>query len=1254
MMSLLIINILILSIFIGVIQAANEIYVSPSGLDTNDGNAISVPVLTITRCAELAGSGGTCFLRGGRYFISESVVLTGYSNLNLLAYNNEIPIIDGTAKIQGGWTLKTSSPLTNLWETTEPQTVWQLFWSDSRLHLPPARWPNGAPWTTQGYNRDYGGWRYESLDSSFGNLTDDYSKLPSNQSLADTNKNMNGCVAVINNGHWKTMEAIVENHTAGSNTFQYDTLNAGAGKPAARHPGDGKGRYYLEFCPQLIDAAGEWAYNQTTKKILLRSPNVADQNPNNVNIYGKNVTYGIVLNACSNININGLQFFGTTIVMWESTSCTVLNSDFLYPSFSKRALAQVKGNYNPTGSWYNGNKNQLKFTGAAPTAVGSKIGYRTNSTWRNNKFQYTDNAALSFSNSGLDTVYNNYFNHIDYSGVGYSFTILTNTKTGPITFSRNTIDTAGASAGLNTPGSIETDKNDFFKYCKMANGQTATNPTTMAFEEFTGECSQRPIAEYNYFTNMGLVQHDGAALQASSLVQRGTVYAYNWVMNTRKLGLRFDSGDDCIYGDNGTMHHNVVYGALGGIKSKGNDHIFYNNLVFESWQSEDLQILRYYPADQSCQPIGDRSVVVNNAGGTITGLATGNLDITSYAKYNAQYNYNEFVNTPKVRNLLRDYKNYDFRPRKDSSSLIDKGNSDAISSYDNGNRHLGSTVDIGAYEYGDLYYFIPGYQDTVPSFPIPPDNSNSVKYDADLMFLHARNAVKHELELYNDTTSSFELQETFYGKNNIFSNCTWEQNVTIQWRVRAMFADGSTKTSPTWSFTVPKKQDATVLIIPTDDAAVYEDDTSKQNNNFGNTQVLRVRDELSANTQRITSYLRFSLVNDVTTDLKNSGCDILVKGATLKMQVYTDKDIDELSLWSMNDTVWDEMVITGLNHPNGWENRLLSQTNLVASSIVTFDVKAYIESIYSNNIDVFTFGLTSTQNTANLKLYSKECADTGCQKPTLEVMLATTNCPKRVCQRRDLSSSTATATTTLAPIMTTTATAISSSSTTTTSAAIIAGTTTKTSSSTTTAATMAPTTSTSSSLDSSTTSTSASVPSTITTTTAMPSSTSTPPNMCCLALIASCRACQLGVTVKEFCGNHANYKGCKKESKPADEIGRACCMAHNAACNACALNMTKEEYCSTEKNYDVDGCSKPEALKAEIVIIIVVGSLILCLLCRYAIKKCVASNNGNRRNGREIQVTKSGGIIELGTRQFSIRTPTANPSHAVGLIQQRD
>ena len=174
---------------------------------------------------------------------------------------------------------------------------------------------------------------------------------------------------------------------------------------------------------------------------------------------------------------------------------------------------------------------------------------------------------------------------------------------------------------------------------------------------------------------MGLVQHDGAALQASSLVQRGTIYAYNWVVNTRKLGLRFYSGDDCIYGDNGTMHHNVVMGALGAIKSKGNDHLFYNNLVFNSWQSEDLQILRYYLSDKSCQPIGNGTVVMNNAGGTISAKATGYLDITSYAKYESQYNYNEFINTPQVRYLLRDYKTTIFgqnkmQPRIDGAKVF--------------------------------------------------------------------------------------------------------------------------------------------------------------------------------------------------------------------------------------------------------------------------------------------------------------------------------------------------------------------------------------------------------------------------------------------------------------------------------------------------------------------------------------------------------------------------------------------------------
>jgi hypothetical protein len=760
-------------------------------------------------------------------------------------------------------------------------------------------------------------------------------------------------------------------------------------------------------------------------------------------------------------------------------------------------------------------------------------------------------------------------------------------------------------------------------------------------------------------------------------------------------------------------------GALGGIKSKGYDHKFYNNLIFDSWQSEDLQILRYYPSDQSCQPIGDNSVVVNNAGGTITGKATGNLDIASYAKYEAQYNYNEFVNSPKVRNLLRDYKNYDFRPRKDSTSLVDKGNDDAVLLYSK-TPNIGSAVDIGAYEHGDSHYFIPGYQDTVPTFPIPPDNSKTVKYDADLMFLHARDAIKHELELFNETTSLFERQETFYGNDNIFSNCTWQQNSLIKWRVRAIFADGRTTMSPTWKFTVPKKEDVHAVILPTDDAAAYEQDLNKQNSNFGNSIKLRVRDELSVNSNRITSYLRFSLINDVTTDLKNSGCDILVKNASLKMQVFTQNEINELSLWSMNDTVWDEMVITGTNHPDGWKQRLQSKTNVGISSVVTFDIKDYISNVYSNNIDVFTFGLTSTQNKANLILYSKE--SDGVLKPTLDLLLTTTNCPSQVCERRDpidsttinaVGTTTAVATGTTTAVATGTTTAISTGTTTGTTTTIATGTTTGTTTNavhnnsstttiissvkTTTAATsytttdtLGTTTGTTTTIATGTTagtttnavhnnSSTTTIISSVKTTTAATSYTTTDTvgtttgttttiatgttagtttnailnNSSTTTIIRSAKTTTKSInaaTTNAY--TDATTTRPPQTTRPTDENEFSCCMASIASCLACTENVTVKTYCAKKKNQDVVGCRKVGALSTEIILVIVIVG-IMCLCCCYMLKKYMFdANMDSHRSGKEIKVTQSGSVIELGTRQFSIRTPTSNPAHAVGLISR--
>ena len=89
-------------------NAGSEIYMSPSGDNSNIGTLAS-PVLTLEKCCAMAGSGGTCYLRGGRYHVSSSVVLDGLTDVNIFAYNNEIPIIDGTVIVSGGWDLLTST-----------------------------------------------------------------------------------------------------------------------------------------------------------------------------------------------------------------------------------------------------------------------------------------------------------------------------------------------------------------------------------------------------------------------------------------------------------------------------------------------------------------------------------------------------------------------------------------------------------------------------------------------------------------------------------------------------------------------------------------------------------------------------------------------------------------------------------------------------------------------------------------------------------------------------------------------------------------------------------------------------------------------------------------------------------------------------------------------------------------------------------------------------------------------------------------
>ena len=58
--------------------------------------------------------------------------------------------------------------------------------------------------------------------------------------------------------------------------------------------------------------------------------------------------------------------------------------------------------------------------------------------------------------------------------------------------------------------------------------------------------------------------------------------------------------------------------------------------------------------------------------------------------------------------------------------------------------------DIGAYEFGDTSYWIPGRQERQASMPVPRDGAENVPLDADLMYLIALNGKKAAISLGTD------------------------------------------------------------------------------------------------------------------------------------------------------------------------------------------------------------------------------------------------------------------------------------------------------------------------------------------------------------------------------------------------------------------------------------------------------------------------------------------------------------------------
>lgn len=296
----------------------------------------------------------------------------------------------------------------------------------------------------------------------------------------------------------------------------------------------------------------------------------------------------------------------------------------------------------------------------------------------------------------------------------------------------------------------------------------------------------------NSISYTGMLQSDGGMIHCMKPEQPGVEISYNWCFESEKYGIRFDGKPAST---RGLVHHNVVWNVEGGYQLKGDFHQVYNNTGFGGREKCDFISLSemVYGGNRN-------STYINNIGAKISGHRS--FPSTEYpvpGKF--IHNWNGFDTGEEITTQLRDPLHLDFRPLG-GADIVDAGMPLESITQD----YLGKGPDIGAYEFGDSLYWIPGRKDTIASIPVPPDGSILVQRNQDLMWLfpygtgtcdiyfgHSREGVEKAVRYQEEYRAS--------QKNNIFHAGLLEKGKTYYWRIDGV-TPGGIKKGQVWSFTV--------------------------------------------------------------------------------------------------------------------------------------------------------------------------------------------------------------------------------------------------------------------------------------------------------------------------------------------------------------------------------------------------------------------------------------------------------------------
>ncbi len=300
------------------------------------------------------------------------------------------------------------------------------------------------------------------------------------------------------------------------------------------------------------------------------------------------------------------------------------------------------------------------------------------------------------------------------------------------------------------------------------------------------------IVVLNRISRTGMLQSDGAMIHCMKPEQPGVEISYNWCYDSQKYGIRFD-GKPASTG--GLVHHNVVWNVDGGYQLKGDAHNVYNNVGFNGKGKND-----FISISEMIYGGNMNSTYINNLGAKMSGHRSYSSD-----QYPVPgefvHNWNGYETGLDIRSQLRDPENLDFRP-VEGTEVVDGGL--PVEGVTDG--FFGDAPDIGAYEWGDTLYWIPGRKEELASNPVPPDGSVVGNEDQDLLWLFPYGVANcdiylgtSEKEIGNANKNSKEF--LISQGRNIFRPGNLEKGQTYFWRIDGLLAEGIIK-GEVWSFTV--------------------------------------------------------------------------------------------------------------------------------------------------------------------------------------------------------------------------------------------------------------------------------------------------------------------------------------------------------------------------------------------------------------------------------------------------------------------